>query len=198
MHIQSLETTFFYRFYLNFNVTLGNHSIQFSFNHPFQSAFLKLPIMSYSPTKPLPYDSSDNCPIYNPFSSPSHTSGEDDRGSIPLKKARRVVSSNSLSAFLQRRKSQRMGSRSRKSSRRLKGDDVSVVGDVYTSYASSPSSSDLESLPDLTDDDADTPETTPIKPIHKFTFLDTISPGKRLIFADNDTHEQQQNHNIPK
>lgn len=154
--------------------------------------------MSYSPTKPLPYDSSDNCPIYNPFSSPSHTSGEDDRGSIPLKKARRVVSSNSLSAFLQRRKSQRMGSRSRKSSRRLKGDDVSVVGDVYTSYASSPSSSDLESLPDLTDDDAATPETTPIKPIHKFTFLDTISPGKRLIFADNDTHEQQQNHNIPK
>lgn len=152
--------------------------------------------MSYNPTEPLPYDSSDNCPIYNPFASSSANDEEESaRETSPLKKARRVVSSNSLSAFLQRTKRERIGNRSRRSSRWLKGDDVDSnhsVGDVCnSSFASSPSSSDLESLPDLTDDDADTPETTPVKPIHKFTFLDTVSPRGKLFFDDGFTIQQQ-------
>ncbi|KAI5953944.1 AMN1 [Candida margitis] len=143
--------------------------------------------MSYNPTEPLPYDSSRNCPIYNPFSSSSYSNEEVEEEAVgestPLKKARRVVSSNSLSAFLQRsRKGRRNVStsgNSRRSSQWLTGDEI------YNSSYSSPSSSDLESLPDLTDDDVDTPETTPVKPGHKFTFLDTISPGKKLVFTDD-------------
>lgn len=155
--------------------------------------------MSYNPTEPLPYDSSDNSLIYNPFSSSCIDKGEDEdkqeclggQSSFPLKKARRVVSANSLSAFLQRaKKEKRFGSssssRSSKPSRWFRGnvyDGTHSVGNVCNSQESSPLSSDLESLPDLTDDDADTPETTPIKASHKFTFLDTISPGRKLVFS---------------
>ncbi|KAI5957572.1 AMN1 [Candida theae] len=152
--------------------------------------------MSYNPTEPLPYDSSDNCPIYNPFSGASCVNETDEEHGgeeyTPLKKSRRVISSNSLSAFLQRTKRDRVGSRSRSrsrmSSRWFRGDECCKVGgdSCNSSNASSPSSSDLESLPDLTDDDADTPDTTPVKPSHKFTFLETVTPGRKLDFTGCD------------
>ncbi|KAI5951810.1 AMN1 [Candida jiufengensis] len=108
--------------------------------------------MNFNSTKPLPFKSCSNY-TYNPFNQNLNNQNDNnDDDETPFRKARRTNSLNSLSDF--------------KKSKFNKND--------LNSNKSSPYSSDLESLPDLTDDENPTPESSPIKSIsnHNLIFLD--------------------------
>ena len=166
--------------------------------------------MNFHSTKPLSYDSSDN-EIYNPFLVSTNEEGRvsptiDKQQQPVLKRAKSIVSSNSLSAFftdLKSKQQQQQQQRDRKRNKdrrnrpgRLRRSHSTNSNDQFimntgsfklpdqdefqftmnnnsdNGFSSSTSSSDLESVPDLTDDNIDelTPETTPIKPVGNFYF----------------------------
>ncbi|KAI3403661.2 AMN1 [Candida oxycetoniae] len=151
--------------------------------------------MSYNQTGPLPHDDTTNESLsignllLNDVEKEEKEEEEEDKHTA--KKAR-LTSSSSLDALFANK-------RSKSTRRKRTGHCVpSFIDTSSTSndYFISASSSDLESLPDLTDDDEGnpTPETTPIKKTpHKFTFLDTpnsdfqfkCTKHKQLVSSSN-------------
>ncbi|RCK66704.1 Antagonist of mitotic exit network protein 1 [Candida viswanathii] len=147
--------------------------------------------MKYTPSRPS--SSSHESQVYNPFVTTSTSSANDEPPHHePLKKARSIVSTKSLSALFTRTRSQR-------SSVTRKRRSVTLTTNVHASYSSSTSlvnyklpdqeefsfssdyapgsdvSSELESLPDLTDDEY-TPDSTPIKQVPNSYFSTILEP----------------------
>lgn len=147
--------------------------------------------MKYNPIKPSSHDISASH-IYNPFI----TTKEEPPHHEPLKKARSIVSSKSLSALFTKTRSKRSNtttSRKRRSltlSSHQPSSSVSITSMMnyklpdqeefsfssdYNTTVGSDVSSELESLPDLTDDEY-TPDNTPIRQVPNSYFTTILEP----------------------
>ncbi|KAL6452479.1 AMN1 Antagonist of mitotic exit network protein 1 [Candida maltosa Xu316] len=136
--------------------------------------------MNFNSTRPLSYDSTDN-QIINPFITTLNDNEEHDRKSPkPLKRAKSIVSPKSLSALFTRNKRSSIRRKRRSLILSTNEQNSSFTCQDCGEYLSSSTNSDLESLPDLTDDEY-TPESTPIKPVPNCYFT-TIEEPPRFDF----------------
>ncbi|CAI5756830.1 unnamed protein product [Candida verbasci] len=152
--------------------------------------------MKLNSTKPLPYDNSNNQIYNNPFITTS-TRNDDEINNPPNKRSKFCTSTTttSLASLFNKQNRHKLRRRINSISTNLsyykfpKQDEFNfnsqpnfASSSTRSSTPSSNSNSDLESLPDLTDDDELTPENTPIKKLPTINFqyleLPTLKPPK--------------------